>query len=585
MREPAVPTYDIADGCHRFIFPDATRLEVLLPERDAIGRLWAEVLAKHGDDHVLNRARLDLLDLPARLRFHAATASVDGAIDWGARLLFALEHVLQTLQASETGRASEEPITSPSDCVEPFPVEVLPAPLARLVTEGAAALPCPPDFLGVLMLPLLGAAIGTSRVLEVKPGWREGPRIYAAIVAEPGSKKSPALDLVATPYRRRQRTLHTAYLHDRARYQQELAQYDRDLADWKHRLGHRRAAGGDRLQAPHEPILPQVFTTDATMEALAVLLEQNPRGIAFMQDELTGWVLAMDQYKGGKGADRHGWLSFWNGAPILVNRKTRKEPIVLDNPFVSVAGCLPPDMLGQLTDARGREDGFVHRLLFAFPDPMAMRWTEVIVRETTIEEYCRVVDGLWTLQGVPPQDPQVVTFTATGRQTFVAFANALYTELTDPECPEMMRGPFAKLEGYGARLALLLHLCRCACGEAHGEHVDEGSVLGASALVDYFKSHARRVYSRLQARPEDQRVVRVVRWIQGHGGECTVRDLLRGNVGGCKRRQEAETLLQELVDRGLGQLRDMPVPGGRIQTRFALHRGASPPAIRHGDVG
>jgi len=138
------------------------------------------------------------------------------------------------------------------------------------------------------MLPLLGAAIGTSRVLEVKPGWREGPRIYAAIVAEPGSKKSPALDLVNTPYRRRQRTRHTAYLDDRARDQQALARYTGDLADWKQRLGHRRAVGGERPQARQEPIMPQVFTTETTLEALAVLLEQNPRGIACIQDELTG---------------------------------------------------------------------------------------------------------------------------------------------------------------------------------------------------------------------------------------------------------------------------------------------------------
>ncbi len=584
MREPAVPTYDIAEGGHRFIFPDATQLEILHPQRDAIGRLWAEVVAKHGDDRVFNRARLDLLDLDARLRFHAAAARVDGAIDWGARLLFALEHVRQTLQASETDRASEALITAPSDRVEPFPVEVLPTPLARLVTEGAAALPCPPDFLGVLMLPLLGAAIGTSRVLEVKPGWCEGPRLYAAIVAEPGSKKSPALDLVATPYRRRQRTLHAAYLRDRARYQQALAEYERELADWKHRRDHRRAAADERPSAPQAPILPQVYTTDTTLEALAALLEQNSRGIVCLQDELTGWVLAMDQYKGGKGADRYGWLSFWNGAPILVNRKTRQEPIVLDNPLVNVAGCLPPDMLGQLTHARGREDGFVHRILLAFPDPLTMRWTEIVVKETTLEGYCRVFEGLWTLEGVPPQDPRVVTFTRTGRQTFVECANALYAELADPDCPDMMRGPLAKLEGYGARFALLLHMCRCVCGEAHGEHVDEGSVSGASALVDYFKSHARRVYSRLHARPEDQRVARVVRWIQGHGGECTVRDLLRGNVGGCKRRQEAETLLRELVDRGLGQLRDTPVPGGRIQTSFALNRGTFQSAVRNGDV-
>ena len=179
----------------------------------------------------------------------------------------------------------------------------------------------------------------------------------------------------------------------------------------------------------------------------------------------------------------------------------------------------------------------------------------------------------------------MVTFTPTGRQTFVACANALYAELADPDCPEMIRGPLAKLEGYGARFALLLHLCRWVCGEAQGEHVDESSVLGAAALVEYFKSHARRVYSHLQARPDDQRVARVIRWIQGHGGECTLRDLLRGNVGGCKRRQEAETLLQELVDRGLGQLRDVPVPGGRIQTRFSLHRGAFYSATGHGAVG
>lgn len=250
MSELAPPTYDIVEGCHRFIFPDATHLEILRPQRDAIGRLWAEVVAKRGDDRVFNRARLDLLDLRARLRFHAATASADGEIDWADRLLFALEHVLQTLWASEMSLEPEEPIASPSERVEPFPVGVLPTPLARLVTEGAAALPCPVDFLGVLMLSLLGAAIGTSRVLEVKSGWHEGPRIYAAVVAEPGSKKSPALDLVTTPYRRRQRTLHAAYLDDQARYQQELARYDRDLTDWKQQPGHRRARQHERPQAP-----------------------------------------------------------------------------------------------------------------------------------------------------------------------------------------------------------------------------------------------------------------------------------------------------------------------------------------------
>jgi hypothetical protein len=61
----------------------------------------------------------------------------------------------------------------------PFPVEVFPTPLRRFIREVAEALPCLPDFVGVPLLAVLGTAIGTSRVLEVKPGWLEGPRRHA----------------------------------------------------------------------------------------------------------------------------------------------------------------------------------------------------------------------------------------------------------------------------------------------------------------------------------------------------------------------------------------------------------------------
>ena len=33
-------------------------------------------------------------------------------------------------------------------------------------------------------------------------------------------------------------------------------------------------------------------------------------GVAVIRDEISGWVSAMDQYKGGKGSDRQQYLSF-----------------------------------------------------------------------------------------------------------------------------------------------------------------------------------------------------------------------------------------------------------------------------------
>ena len=157
------------------------------------------------------------------------------------------------------------------------------------------------------------------------------------------------------------------------------AVYEKDVSAWKR---DKNAGADEKPDAPEEPPYPQVFSTDATVEALATVLEQNPRGMLFLQDELAAWARAMNQYKGGKGADRQHWLSFWNGATTVVNRKSRKEPIVLRDPFVCVAGCMPPDVLGDLADEAGREDGFVHRILFVYPDVQALTWTDAVDSRT-----------------------------------------------------------------------------------------------------------------------------------------------------------------------------------------------------------
>jgi Protein of unknown function (DUF3987) len=206
-------------------------------------------------------------------------------------------------------RQGETRAVAPSahDAAAPFPVAVFPAPLRQFMHEVAAALPCPPDFVGVPMLALLGCAIGTSRVLRVKPGWLEGPRLYTAVVADTGTKKSPALRFGAQPYYDRQRTL----------LQQYLDAHDLETAGYTDAMdtlpgpppvpGARQPPPMATPAADDRPSPPQLFTTDTTLEALLVLLAQNPRGIVLIQDELGAWTRAMDQYR-TRGADRQRWL-------------------------------------------------------------------------------------------------------------------------------------------------------------------------------------------------------------------------------------------------------------------------------------
>ena len=559
------PTYAVRDGLHTFTFSDQTTLEISGPRRDALGRLWAEVVAKGAHDRLFNHGRIDLLSLKDRQQFQLMAATRNGSIDWEARLLLASHH-LTSAKDQPSDDEIKDPPPPPTAPIEPFPLEVLPTPLRWFANEVSSALPCPPDFIGVLMLPVLGAAIGTSRALEVKPGWHEGPRIWSALVADPGSKKSPALEFVLRPFYEQQRRLKAAHLHAKDKYSLELIQYEIEVAEWKRDLRKGRAQREMKPVEPTKPVMPQIFTTDATLEALASLLEQNPRGLAFVRDELAGWALAMNQYKGGKGADRQSWLSFWNGAPMIVNRKTQDEPLVLENPFGCVTGALPPGVLSDLADERGREDGFIHRILFAFPDPRPIQWSEASVSGAALEGYRQVFRALTDMRATTPHSPQLLPFTPRGKQAFVDFANTLYGALSDPSLPPNLRGPFSKLEGYGARLALVLHLCRYVCQEVHHESVDERSVWGAAALVHYFQSHARRVYAYLQATPDDKQAMQALQWIKTQGGQVTARQILYHHVAGAKTTDEAQRLLEQLEKRGYGTVTE----GAKNSVKFAL---------------
>ena len=90
-----------------------------------------------------------------------------------------------------------------------------------------------------------------------------------------------------------------------------------------------------------------------------------------IRDELSAWIKSFNQYKGGKGADKQFFLSAWSGEPLAVDRQG-KDPVLVPHPFLSVVGCIPPDVLPDL-DEDNREDGFLHRLLFVYPDPVSVR--------------------------------------------------------------------------------------------------------------------------------------------------------------------------------------------------------------------
>jgi hypothetical protein len=92
MTEP--PIMETIPGGYRCSFPEGTTLEALGVECDRYGRLFATVAAFQGE-HLLHRARINLLDQGAQRDFHKGASIRNGHIDWRARLLALQQGLLE----------------------------------------------------------------------------------------------------------------------------------------------------------------------------------------------------------------------------------------------------------------------------------------------------------------------------------------------------------------------------------------------------------------------------------------------------------------------------------------------------------
>src|SRR5215218_6102768 len=371
----------------------------------------------------------------------------------------------------------------------PFPVGAMPEGCRTLIKEAALAIGCPPEFVGLPMLSVLGSAIGNSRVLKLKRGWEEGAAIFAAVIAEPGEKKTPALKVALDPAKKAQAGLKKSYEDEEDEHRRLLREYEVE----------KKEARDAREPAPPPPLPPTMERTlveDTTVERLAGIQAENPRGVVVIRDELSGWARGMDQYKqGGRGADRQFWLSAWSNSYVSVDRKSQPHPLIVSRPFVSLFGAIQPSVLPELGD--GREDGLLDRFAFAYPEAQLSGWTDAEISEKAESSYASLYDKLRELYMPADEygDPEPVRihFAPSAKELLKSAVNELRQEMYSPGFPTRLKGPWSKLEAYLARLCLILAMAR-AVTEGTAERVEDGDLVAAWMLIDYFKSMGRRVY-------------------------------------------------------------------------------------------
>ena len=471
-------------------------------------------------------------------------------------------------QAQESTPLSPEP----HPVYRPLPVNVLPSPLKEFTTMGAESMACDPAYLALPLLSALGASIGNSRRLRVKRGWEVPPIIWSVLIGESGTTKTPAFKLVMRSFLARQGEYLKQYGEESAKHQMDLAKWEKEMAAWKRDKAL-------NLEPPEKPIAPQAqrfLVSDTTVEALAPMFLQNPRGLMLARDELSGWLGSFDRYSAGSGGDAAHWLSMFNAESLIVDRKTgTPRTIFVPRASICISGGIQPGPFNRALGVEHRESGLAARLLLGSPPRQPKRWTDADIDPLVEGKLKLIIDRLFSLELLVGEDeeprPVVIDMDDHARNVWIKFYNAHALEMA--ELTGDLAAAWSKLEEYAARLALVIHYSRWASDDpdVDPENLDEESMQAGIELVQWFKNEAKRIYSMLGESEDSQYLREMVEWIRRKGGCITPRELQQGHRK-IKTADQARAILEQLIESGYGNWAPKPVGnrGGRPTEQFIL---------------
>ena len=257
------------------------------------------------------------------------------------------------------------------------------------------------DYVMASALAAASAAIGNALSVQLLPGWTTNASLFTMIIGRAGSGKTPPMKAAFRPI----------YEHDRAQVEQYTA-----LPKEK------------RMSAR----LTQTVVNDFTPEALTRAHQSNPRGIVVAVDEIMGMFNSANRYNASPLIEQI--LSAFSGAPLKINRVSDPEPIVINNPCISIIGTAQTKRLNEFLKDEYFNNGLIDRFLFVCPSENdTPAWDLDIIQrygqqiQDNIRHWDMVLERLISLP-YDPGEPVVVRMSDDATNLFCNWRNVIVAE-------------------------------------------------------------------------------------------------------------------------------------------------------------
>lgn len=574
---------------------------IILPDNDEAGRKYAQDVLE-ALKALPGSRKVVVCDLPG-------LGDKEDVVDFLGRAEVALgrdgqpdrdalrENLLAVIK--EHGRPAHVGTVSVDEWPEPKPVvavlpvvtevrmEMLPERIRDWVFDATKRMQAPVDFMAVSAITMLGTSIG--RKLTIRPkaqdNWSVKPNVWACLVGPPAAMKSPAL-------KEARRFLDAIDRDEFARYQEAMEQYERQLVMYEIQMKIAKAKIKQELNdaacedavhnlpdKPEPPVRMRNYTQDTTVEKLQVLLQQNPRGILVMRDEISGFLRGLD--KPGQEGSRAFYLEGWEGNGRYCVDRIGRGSSVIDGVCLSVLGCATPGGMSDyvaeaLGDGEGA-DGLLQRFsLVAFPDTQGdfqyvdrKPDNQAAMKAEQAFRACNNIDVYAIGAECYPDSLPFLRYTPEAQRLFQDWYSELIVRCRRDDDHPAIQSHLLKFSKMVPALGLIFHVT----DGGHGS-IPERCFLMAAAWADYAESHARRLYQSAFSNQAVHGATVLLRHIEAGDLQdgFTLRDIVRKAWTGLAKQKSAQAAVDELVE--TGHLRgecDKKPSGGRSTLRYLIH--------------
>ena len=90
-------------------------------------------------------------------------------------------------------------LTHIKELQNPFPIEVLPESIQKIIIATNESLKFPLDFIRASILYAVSVSIGNTHRVEIMKGWQENAVLYLSIVGRAGTNKSHPISFALKP--------------------------------------------------------------------------------------------------------------------------------------------------------------------------------------------------------------------------------------------------------------------------------------------------------------------------------------------------------------------------------------------------